>query len=55
MKIGFQNSLCFLLLGLGLLAFGGCKSAEPENMSSRPWNSPRGWEHGMPSMINEGR
>ena len=55
MKISFQKSLCFLLLALGLLALGGCKSAEPENMSSRPWNSPRGWEHGMPSMINQGR
>lgn len=51
----FQRLGCGLLLGLVLLALGGCKSAEPENMSSRPWNSPRGWEHGMPSMINEGR
>jgi hypothetical protein len=33
----------------------GCKSTEPENVSARPWNTPRGWEHGLPSMINEGR
>jgi hypothetical protein len=41
-----------VLLGL---AGSGCKSTESDNVSARPWNSPRGWEHGLPSVLNEGR
>ncbi len=34
----------------------GCKtSPEPENASERPWNGQRGWEHGLPAGINQGR
>jgi hypothetical protein len=42
-----------LLVFAGILS--GCKTTEPENLSSRPWNAPRGWETGLPSSINEGR
>jgi hypothetical protein len=35
--------------------FTGCKALEPENAADRPWNSQRGWEHGLPSTINQGR
>ena len=45
--------LLFLLVLAGILT--GCKTTEPENLSSRPWNAPRGWETGLPSSINEGR
>jgi hypothetical protein len=46
-----------LLLALVALGVSACSTAEPENVSSRPWNSPRGWEGGgmLPSSINEGR
>jgi len=37
------------------MIFTACATTEPDNMSSNPWNSPRGWEHGLPSSINEGR
>jgi hypothetical protein len=47
-------ALFSLLLVLAGIA-GGCKTTEPDNLSSRPWNTPRGWEHGLPSSINEGR
>jgi len=55
MKISFK--LFLLSLTLMMLVFGGsgCKTTESENLSSRPWNSPRGWENGLPSSINEGR
>lgn len=46
------------LLGLAfLIAMAGvaCRTSDPENTAARPWNSPRGWEHGLPSGINEGR
>jgi hypothetical protein len=44
--------LAVLLAGLALLP--GCASNESDNASVRPWNSPRGWEGGLPSQLNEG-
>jgi hypothetical protein len=48
-----RAALLLLLVLAGIL--NGCKTTEPENLSSRPWNAPRGWETGLPSSINEGR
>ena len=39
----------FLLLALAGFTLGGCASTESENLSERPWNTPQGWEHGLPS------
>jgi hypothetical protein len=48
--------LSLLLVTLGALFLPGCTTDETsENASTRPWNQPRGWEHGLPSGINEGR
>ncbi len=34
----------------------GCASTDDsENLSERPWNAPRSWEHGLPSGMFEGR
>jgi hypothetical protein len=44
----------------GLAAFtllavaSGCRSVD-DDASSRPWNSPKGWENGIPSTMTEGR
>jgi hypothetical protein len=39
--------------GLGL---SGCKTDDdPANESSRPWNAPKTWEHGLPSGMWERR
>jgi len=38
-----------------LIALAGCASTESENASTRPWNSPKGWETGLPSGMTEGR
>jgi hypothetical protein len=48
------------LLWLSLLAsvalgLPGCATNDPDNLSSRPWNAPRGWEHGLPPELMEGR
>ena len=32
-----------------------CNTAEPDNMSTRPWNSPKGWESGVPGMLYDRR
>ena len=45
-----------LLLVLAAVAGGGCASTEPDNVSEKPWNSPQGWETGLPSgMFNQPR
>jgi len=44
----------FLLLGV-VLGLAGCATTETENLSDRPWNTPKGWETGLPSTMNEGR
>lgn len=33
---------------VGFIA-AGCASTDSENMSERPWNAPKSWEHGMPT------
>jgi len=44
--------LVFVAVTLTLL---GCATTEPGNMSARPWNSPKGWEGGLPAGLMEGR
>ena len=49
--------LVLALLAVGLGGFG-CASTgdEPENVSSKPWNSPEGWQNGaLPSNLAPGR
>lgn len=43
-------SHCLVIAVLLALAWAstGCKSAETENASSRPWNTPRGFDSGLP-------
>jgi len=54
-----KTLLRIVVLGVVLAAvsfvFTGCATTESENLSERPWNSPKGWESGLPSNINEGR
>ncbi len=38
-----------------LLSTSGCATTESDNASARPWNSPKSWEHGLPSAMTEGR
>ncbi len=44
-----SSILLGILCALVLLGASGCASTEPENASVRPWNSPNGWENGIPS------
>lgn len=58
MKSAFlQFARCLLAVaGLGAaLLITGCNTTEPDNQSSRPWNSPKGWEGGVPGMLYDRR
>ncbi len=44
-----------LFLATSVVLFTACKSLEPDNASEIPWNSQKGWEHGLPTGINQGR
>jgi len=47
--------LFLLLLVLAALGLAGCASPDSENLSERPWNTPKSWESGLPSALTEGR
>jgi hypothetical protein len=58
MKAAFSKALGALLLLLLCAAFSltGCATTDDaDNASARPWNSPKGWETGLPSSMTEGR
>jgi hypothetical protein len=57
MKIILANSrrIFLLMLFLAGLSLTGCSTTESDNASVRPWNSPKGWENGLPSGMSEGR
>jgi hypothetical protein len=41
-----RRSWLVLLLAVVGLEVAGCSSTESDNMSSRPWNTPEGWQNG---------
>lgn len=47
--------LWLLLFAAVTATLVGCASNEPGNVSARPWNSPKGWESGIPTGLTEGR
>ena len=57
MKRFLSNSgwALLLLLGLTIVGAAGC-ATQSDNVSERPWNTPQGWETGLPSgMYNQYR
>ena len=51
----FGRCLLAALAFGGLLLVSGCGTTEPDNQSSRQWNSPKGWESGVPGMLYDRR
>jgi hypothetical protein len=47
--------LLFLLLVAAASSMSGCATTESENLSARPWDSPKSWENGLPAGMTEGR
>lgn len=45
------RGLLALVALLAVVLTTGCNTPEPGNQSSRPWNTPRSWEGGVPGMM----
>lgn len=55
MKLSPSKSVWILLLAaLVLPLLPGCATND-ENLSERPWNTPRNWETGLPSGMTDER
>lgn len=46
-------SLGLLLLAISSFLVSGCKTED--ELSTRPWSSPKSWESGLPAGLTEGR
>ena len=48
MKLRSAQVLFLLVLAGVVLSITGCATDDPENTTVRPWNTPQGWESGVP-------
>jgi hypothetical protein len=57
MRILFRNwhGLLLLLLLAAAAVLSGCATNDSDELSARPWNTPKSWENGLPSGMMEGR
>jgi len=53
--ISFRSWFLILLLAVAGVGLTGCATTEAENTSSKPWNSPEGWQSGVPGQMLNGR
>lgn len=49
------RGVCLALALWVVATLAGCTTPEGDNTSVRPWNAPKNWETGLPSMMTEGR
>jgi hypothetical protein len=49
----FLRTAFLAVLGLAAVLFTGCKT--DDELSGRPWNTPKSWEIGLPASMTEGR
>jgi len=49
------RALLLAAVSVLLLGASGCATTEPGNASSRPWNSPKSWETGLPGGLFDRR
>jgi hypothetical protein len=54
-KVRLSYWLFALLLFVAAWGGSGCATTESDNLSARPWDSPKSWENGLPAGMTEGR
>lgn len=42
-------ALLLLFLATWVMLTAGCATTDSENATERPWNTPMGWENGLPA------
>jgi hypothetical protein len=52
---GIERWLLALVFTVVLIGGAGCATTDEENLSERPWNSPKTWETGLPQSMMQGR
>jgi hypothetical protein len=52
-RVVLRSLPSFFLVLAAATAFGGC--ASDDQVTTRPWNTPKTWENGLPSAMTEGR
>ena len=55
MKKLLRAILFALLLAGAAGLLSACASDDPDNVDTKPWNTPQNWEGAFPSTINQGR
>lgn len=53
-SVGSQIWFCLVLM-VAACWLSGCATKDPDDIEARPWNSPRGWESGLPPGMFERR
>jgi PBP1b-binding outer membrane lipoprotein LpoB len=49
-----KRFISIALVAFAAVLLNGCATTESENLSERPWNAPKSWEHGLPGgMMNQ--
>lgn len=54
-RLALKKILALLVAVCGISTLTGCKTTEQEDLTSRPWSQPRGWESGVPGFIQNDR
>jgi hypothetical protein len=55
MKVWLRRFLLATALVGSLATLSGCRTDDELSDNSRPWNTPRNWETGLPAALTEGR
>jgi len=50
-----RHTLLFALTAFFVLLSSACKTTEDDNLTERPWNTPKSWESGIPTGMMQGR
>jgi hypothetical protein len=54
-ELSKRQIVLLMLTALTVALSIGCASTEDDNLSERPWNSPKSWETGIPQGMMQGR
>jgi hypothetical protein len=54
-EVSKGQMLLVAMAALMMIFSSGCATTDDDNMTERPWNSPKSWETGIPQGMMQGR